>query len=201
MKTAIMIGDSHSQLVFPFLKDRLPFRYEEITSKPGWGIAKYLQDGNLQDLPTADVAIIALGGNNRDMNLQSYGETLERFLDLLSTKVERVVWIGPYHSTDDSVNDRHNSTNLFLKMLLPVSVGYVDVYDLSKNIPKRDKVHFDTAGYKDIVSKIEKKVKTLSTSILPRVWLSHQKVVTPLMFFVPSFMLGLFIPLVGGDDG
>ena len=51
MKTAVMIGDSHSQLVFPFSKDQLPFQYLDIISKPGWGVKKYMNEGIPQSLP------------------------------------------------------------------------------------------------------------------------------------------------------
>jgi hypothetical protein len=201
MKTAIMIGDSHSQLVFPLIKDKLPFRYEEIISKPGWSTKKYLTEGNLDSLPNADVAIIALGGNNQDMDPISYASTVKEFLEVIGKKVKRIVWIGPYHSTTESVDKRHDLTNLYLNMTLPFGIGYVDVYDLSRDIPKRDGVHFYRDGYANIIEKIENKVRTLSTSSSLRVWLSHKKFVTPFVLIIPSIVTGAILTIMEGRGG
>lgn len=188
MKTAVMIGDSHSQLVFPFSKDQLPFQYLDIISNPGWGIKKFMSEGIVQSLPSADVVIVALGGNNRDMNRMSYEGEVDAFLSVLKTKFKRIVWIGPYFSTDESVNRRHALTNVFLKLHLPISVGYIDVYDI-RDIPHRDGVHFNSDGYRQVVDRILPKLMAFSSGILPRVWLSHPKFVIPISTFVTTVVL------------
>jgi lysophospholipase L1-like esterase len=197
MKSAVMIGDSHSQLVFPFAKDELPFFYEEIISKPGWGVKKFMQEGIPQSLPPADVVIVALGGNNQDMDRRSYEQEVDRFLDVLKSKFKRIVWIGPYYSTDKSVNRRHTLTNIFLKLHLPISVGYIETYGI-RDIPHRDGVHFNTDGYKEVVRRILPKLKAQSTGILPRVWLSHPKFVIPISTFATTLVLTFGL---GGRNG
>ena len=197
MKTAVMIGDSHSQLVFPFAKDKLPFKYLDIISKPGWGVKKFMNEGIPQSLPSADVVIVALGGNNFDMDRRSYENEVNQFLQVLEAKFKRIVWIGPYFSTDPNVNRRHALTNVFLKLHLPISVGYIETYGI-RDIPHRDGVHFETNGYKEVVQRIMPKLKAQSLGILPRVWLSHPKFVIPISAFVTTlaFAFGL-----GGRSG
>ena len=192
MKTAVMIGDSHSQLLFPFIKEYLGLNYLDIISEPGWGIKRYMSQGVVQLLPSADVAVVSLGGNNRNMDMISYATEVKEFVDLLQTKFKRIVWIGPFYSDDPDVNFRHARTNIFLKLELPISVGYIDTYDLSKPIVRYDKVHFERDGYKLLVEQIQDKVKTLVHSIRPRVWISHPKVSIPLGVALAMFSFGIF---------
>jgi len=197
MKTAVMIGDSHSQLVFPFAKDKLPFQYLDIISKPGWGVKKFMNEGIPQSLPSADVVIVALGGNNFDMDRRSYENEVKEFLQVLKPKFKRIVWIGPYFSTDESVNRRHALTNVFLKLFLPISVGYIETFSI-RDIPHRDGVHFETNGYREIVERILPKLKAQSLGILPRVWLSHPKFVIPISTFASTLVLAFGL---GGRNG
>ena len=198
MKSAVMIGDSHSQIIFPLLKDKLNLNYKEIISKPGWGIRKYMNENIIESLPEADVVIVSLGGNNFEMTPTAYGEEVQRFLDLLKTKFKRVVWIGPFYSDDQSVNFRHARTNVLLKLDLPISVGYIETYKLSKPLTRRDQVHFTRDGYKEIVSLIEKKAQALTGGSFPRVWISHPKFLIPMGLAVTFFTLGIFS---GDKDG
>ena len=201
MKTGVMIGDSHSQLVFPLLSDKLSLRFEEIISKPGWGVKKFMSEGIPQNLPEADVCIVALGGNNMDMNEASYMASVQQFLDVLKTKYKRIVWIGPYYSTDGGVNRRHYFTNLFLKLHLPISIGYIETYKLGRDIPHRDGVHYRLDGYKALIQLFFKRLNRLVFGIAPRVWLSHPKVGIPFTSAIVSFALLVGIDIVGGESG
>jgi hypothetical protein len=187
-----MIGDSHSQLLFPFIKDHLGLNYLDVISNPGWGIKKFMSRGIIQNLPDADVAVVSLGGNNHNMDMNSYATEIHEFIDLLQTKFKRIVWIGPFYSDDKDVNFRHARTNILLKLELPISVGYIDTYDLSQSFERYDKVHFNRDGYKELVSQIQGKVKTLIYAISPRVWISHPKMLIPFGVAITMFSFGIF---------
>lgn len=198
MKTCVMIGDSHSQIVFPLIKDHLPFEYLDIISNPGWGVKRFMSEGIPQALPPADVCIVALGGNNMDMNENSYLATVNEFLEVLKSKYKRIVWIGPYFSTDESVNTRHAKTNLFLKLNLPITIGYIETYNLGRDIPHRDGVHYNRDGYENLIAQYFSKLKALTTGIAPRVWLSHPKVVIPISTMAMTLLISF---LLGREDG
>ena len=138
--------------------------------------------------PDADVVIVALGGNNFDMDRHSYEQEVDAFLKVLKGKFKRIVWMGPYFSTEPSVNRRHAITNIFLKLHLPISVGYIETYGI-RDIEHRDGVHFNTDGYKEVVRRILPKLLSLSTGITPRVWLSHPKFVIPISAFISTLAL------------
>ena len=196
MKTAVMIGDSHSQIVFPLLTGLLNLNFLEIISEPGWGVKKFMSKGIPQDLPSADICIVALGGNNFDMNNLSYMNTVDEFLDVLKPKFKRIVWIGPYFSTREDVDHRHAVTNLFLKLHLPISVGYIETYKLGREIAHRDGVHYTRDGYKKLIDLYIKKLRGLALGVKPRVWLSHPKFAIPV-----STMIGVFALLAGFSGG
>ena len=161
MKTAVMIGDSHSQIVFPLLKGILNLNFLEIISEPGWGVKKFMSKDIPQNLPSADICIVALGGNNFDMSSNSYMNTVTEFLDVLKPKFKRIVWIGPYFATREDVDRRHAITNLFLKLHLPISVGYIETYKLGREIPHYDGVHYKRDGYQQLVELFITKLKSL----------------------------------------
>ena len=198
MKTAVMIGDSHSQIVFPLLKEKLPFQFDGVVSKPGWGIRKFMQENIIPSLPNAEICIVGLGGNNMNTDSVSYGAELASFLDLLKSKYKRIVWIGPYFSTDESVNTRHAKTNLFLKLNLPITIGYIETYNLGRDIPHRDGVHYNRDGYENLIAQYFSKLKGLTTGIAPRVWLSHPKVVIPVSTMAMTLLISF---LLGREDG
>ena len=193
MKTAVMIGDSHSQIVFPLLKEKLPFQFDAVVSKPGWGIRKFMQENIIPSLPNAEICIVGLGGNNMNTDSVSYGAELASFLDLLKSKYKRIVWIGPYFSDEESVNKRHYWTNAFLKVALPSNIGYIDVYDISKPISRQDGVHSNRSGYETIVSQILPRLEQLSTASSFVLWLKQPHVILSVGIAVASFVIGVVL--------
>lgn len=149
MKTAVMIGDSHSQLVFPALKKLLDMDVLESVSKPGWGVKKFMNSYDLDSLPPADVYIVALGGNNFDMNIMSYIGSVDSFLGKIASKAGRIIWISPFQADNQSVEDRHVKTFEFLDQGLPRDVKYIDVYTPSVDVPTKDsmEVHYSRSDY------------------------------------------------------
>jgi hypothetical protein len=150
MKSAVMIGDSHSQLVFPALKKLLNMDVLDSVSKPGWGVKKFMNSFDLDSLPPADVYIVALGGNNHDMNMISYLSSVDAFLGKIAQKAGRIVWISPFQADNQPVEDRHVATFDFLEKGLPRDVKYIDVYTPSVSVPTKDnmQVHYSRSDYK-----------------------------------------------------
>ena len=195
MKTAVMVGDSHSQIVFPALKEMLEVNVLESVSKPGWGVKKFLNDYDLSTLPKADVYIIALGGNNQDMNVLSYIGHVDSFLGKIGQKTSKIVWISPFQADNVSVDDRHRETFRFLEQGLPFDVKYLDVYSSSAVVPTKDsmKVHYNRADYYDFARKIAPSIQMVANVPKVVLLLMKGKSLTLLAFSIVGFTLSLLV--------
>ena len=163
---AVLIGDSHSQIVFPRLKQQLGFEVLVEESRPGWGVKRFLSSGLVGQLPQSDVVFVALGGNNQNLT-DSYRQEVKSFLNAIQKSSQKVIWIGPYYSTESSVQRRHKWTNELLLTMLSGSTLYIPMMSLSKNFIPRDGVHYSAQDYSRMVEMISRKVKFFSLLPLP----------------------------------
>ena len=195
MKTAVMIGDSHSQLVFPALESLLGMNVLESVSKPGWGVKKFMNSYDLDSLPPADVYIVALGGNNFDMNIMSYIARVDSFLGQIGQKTKKIVWISPFQADNVSVDARHKKTLRFLEQGLPFDVKLIDVYSPSATVPTKDsmKVHYNRSDYYDFAQRIAPVIQRVAN--LPKVvlLLMKGKSLAFLTFSLVGFTLSLLV--------
>ncbi len=147
-----LIGDSHSQALFPRLRPALEAQGYTIVhevSKPGWGAKKFVQEG-LASVPRGTQAVIvSLGGNNRNLD-PSYGEEVGQFLQAIGTD-KPIVWIGPATSEMTIAADtgqRHEWTADYLQGVLPSQgIKFIDSRPFTMYNHRDDGVHFNRDGY------------------------------------------------------
>ena len=160
MKIAL-IGDSHTQIVWPVLKPILEQHGHTITTtqaNSGWSAKKYLSTGKVDMVSEGDpdAVIVGLGGNNHDLS-ESYGETLRQFLDKIGRN-RKIVWIGAYASDmekAESTGKRHEWTGDYMAKILPKEgVHFIDPRDISRTGHRDDGVHFPREGYKGLVAEM-----------------------------------------------
>lgn len=193
MKNRIaMIGDSHSQILFPLLASSLRSKGHEIVyqvSNAGWGVKSYNQRPDIvSDLVQTDpdVVIVSLGGNNQKTD-DRYREDVKTFIKSLGAK--SIVWIGPFYSTRDDVQRRHQWTDLWLKHRLPSSARYIQTMDISKD-GHTDQVHFTRSKYKQIHDYVLSKISIPIR--LPPVLYRHRKPI------IATLTLGLVFGIYKG---
>ena len=170
-----MIGDSHSQILFPNLRSMFEDNGHSVVyqvSRAGWGVKSFLEAPDIlsalvESNPTT--IIVSLGGNNHTMD-SGYGEQVKRFLSILGRKT--IFWIAPFFSTRPDVQERHEWTDNWLKKHLPSRVRYIRTMDMVQH-GHRDQVHFTPAIYRDISQNIFEQIK-LPIS-LPPVLYRHRK--------------------------
>ena len=147
-----LIGDSHSQALFPRLRPVLEAAGHTIVhevSNPGWGAKKFVNEG-LASVPRGTQAVIvSLGGNNQNLG-QSYGEDVARFLISIGTD-KPIVWIGPATSEMTIAADtgqRHEWTADYLQGVLPSKgIKFIDARPFTMQHHRDDGVHFTHEGY------------------------------------------------------
>lgn len=150
MKIAL-IGDSHSQAVFPRLVPLLEAEGHEVVwqvSKPGWGARSLLSAGSAAPPAETEAVMVSLGGNNHDLS-DSYGETVDAFLDGMQGL--RVAWVGPAASDASiapSTAARHEWTARFLgPHLRKRGIAFIDARRFTREGHRNDGVHFTSAAY------------------------------------------------------
>jgi len=157
MKLAL-IGDSHTQIVWPLLKpilEKSGYTVVSQQSQAGWGAKNYVSTGEVETVKRsgADVVIVGLGGNNHNLT-DDYQATVDQFLKGLG-RGKTIVWLGPYSSdlqTAASTAQRHEWTSNYLQRYLPSQgVVWVDTRSLSKTGHRSDGVHFPRSEYQRIV--------------------------------------------------
>ena len=154
----ILIGDSHSQLHFNYIMELVEgLNPIERHSKPGWGSKSYLESDLLDALPSAATAIVALGGNNQELN-DSFDQRVSDLLKRLGQAgISNIVWLGPFWSDPAKradVLERHEWTNERLKQILPGNVAYIEMMEISKDTPTTDGVHFSASRYKEMIQRL-----------------------------------------------
>ena len=162
MKVAL-IGDSHSQALFPRLRDSLTQQgYEVISmvSKPGWGAKRFVDEGLAIVPAEAEGIVVSLGGNNHNLT-SDYGRQVDTFISSVGP-TKRIVWVGPATSDASiapSVAQRHEWTADYLKDILPSrGIKFIDSRPFTKAGHREDGVHFTAAGYDLWAEKIQKPV-------------------------------------------
>lgn len=163
MKFAL-IGDSHTQVIFPKLIPLIEEDGNEVAlSKPkaGWTLEKHINNNLENELNTSnpDVVIFSLGGNNRQLD-KGYMETVKKGIKLAQKSgVKAIFWVSPMFSLDDDVELRHKWTHIKLKNKLPLyGVKYINVRPYTKDGFQSDNVHFVNSKYKELANYIHKKL-------------------------------------------
>ena len=147
-----LIGDSHSQVLFPNLVKKLEADGHSIVgveSRAGWSAQRFIDSNVKSRLKDAnpDLTIFSLGGNNRDLDLQSYRNTVRT----LRSGIGNSIWLGPFPSTVRSVDDRHRWTDDALNKILSSS-KYISLMGTSISGLSSDGVHFTPTSYRKIIN-------------------------------------------------
>lgn len=172
MKIAL-IGDSHSQAVFPLLSRMLKEAGNDIVlqiSKPGWDILSFQKEGKLESLLSEakpDMVIYSLGGNNQELS-ETYISKLDWIAGIARSANEnvKIVYVGPAKSLRADVERRHFFTNNIIKRYCSENgIKFIDVYPVTTNGHRDDKVHFDSNTYKKWASYVMNNIGNVSTEI------------------------------------
>ena len=191
MKIAL-IGDSHTQVVWPVLTPILEQQGHTITStqaNAGWSAKKYLSTGAVdrvnQDDP--DAVIVGLGGNNHDLS-DRYGETIKEFVDRLGRN-RKIIWMGAYTSDlqkAESTAKRHEWTSDYLGRILPKeNVFFIDTRPISKTGHRDDGVHFTRDEYKRMVKEM---TPDILSALMGRGVVRYMKKSLPLIMVISSIV-------------
>ena len=159
-----LIGDSHTQVIFPNLIPLLEQSGNEVVlSKPkaGWTLEKHINNNLEEELINSnpDVVVFSLGGNNRNLT-KTYIETVKKGIKIArNSGAKDIYWISPMFSLDEEVEKRHKWTHIQLMNKLPLYlVKYINVRPLTQDGFQSDKVHFINSKYKELANYIYKKL-------------------------------------------
>lgn len=159
MKIALL-GDSHSQALFPRLEGPLIQQgYEVISSvsQPGWGVKKFVDQGMATVPPEAEGVVISLGGNNHNLT-SDYERQVDRFLASIGP-TKRIVWVGPAASVREDVSHRHEWTADTLSKILPSKgIKFIDSRSYTAAGHRDDGVHFTQSGYDYWASQVQRPI-------------------------------------------
>jgi lysophospholipase L1-like esterase len=158
-----LIGDSHSQALWPRLRTSLEAAGHTIVlqeANPGWSEATYLkEDGYLNAggigarirAARPDLVVFELGGNNQVLDAANYRKNAEALVGLAQNAGASVLWFGPPTSDAARAPDterRHAATTrLQAGLLTRLGAYWVDSRPLTQTGHRADGVHFDTGGY------------------------------------------------------
>lgn len=178
MATVALIGDSHSQALWPLVEKALAAAGYEVVLKEanaGWSEASYRS--KKPTLPTSlasarpDVVVIALGGNAQPSRGESaYRADVEWLVNAAKTAgAGRIVWFGPATSDariDPDTASRHEQTAEMQARILPaLGVEWHDSRPLTTSGHRSDGVHFTTSAYSRWAQDITSKVTAPPTSL------------------------------------
>ena len=151
-----LVGDSHSQAVFPILSKLLRERGDDIVlqiSKPGWDIVSFKKEGKLESSlieANPDMVIFSLGGNNQILS-ERYNDELDWITGIARKANENVniIYVGPAKSLRIDVERRHQFTNNMIRRYCNEhNIKFIDVYPITMSGHRDDKVHFNSDTYK-----------------------------------------------------
>lgn len=160
MKTVALIGDSHTQVTFPMIRDEIEktgkYKVVQQESKAGWGVKKFISDGVVNRLQRSnpDLVIFSLGGNNHDLKQNSYQNVISQ---ILSPTGGRFLWVSPTTSIRSDVENRHAWTDSFLQSLIP-SRKYISIRPESSIGHRSDNVHYTRSQYRIIADKVAQEI-------------------------------------------
>jgi hypothetical protein len=165
-----LIGDSHSETHFKYITDLLEASgHQVVFSYPrrGWGAKSFINEGVLDNIAESEpnAAIVALGGNNHELDEEKYTGRIEALLDhLKNAGVRRVVWMGPFITLAEiaeSTAKRHDWTRDFQeKYFANKPINWIDMYPHSTVGHYSDGVHFTGKEYKRMIEEITPQIKT-----------------------------------------
>lgn len=165
-----LIGDSHSETHFNYIKDLLESEGHQIVfsyPKRGWGAKTFISKGVLNDIADSqpNAAVIALGGNNQELDEEKYKGRIEDLLThLKNAGIRRVVWMGPFVTLANiaaSTAKRHDWTRDFQdKYFANKPINWIDMYPHSATGHYDDGVHFKGKEYKRMIDAIAPQLKT-----------------------------------------
>jgi lysophospholipase L1-like esterase len=177
MPTLALIGDSHTQALWPRVSKALaPSGYTVVLqeAQPGWSEASFRSKKS--DLPARlvdarpEVVVIELGGNAQKVG-DAYAEDVRWLVSAAKDAgAQRILWYGPATSVASINQDaatRHERTAEAQKTLLPaLGVEWHDSRPLTLTDQRSDGVHFTNAGYDrwaaDIVASVLKPPSALA---------------------------------------
>jgi len=193
MKFAL-IGDSHAQVIFPNLQKLLENDgHEVVLSKPkaGWTIEKHIDNGLELEMTNSDpdIVLYSLGGNNRDLDTNSYKKKIKKGIDIAKKSgAKKILWVSPFYSFDQEVEDRHRWTHLYLKNKSPIlGIEYINLRETSKDGHTSDNVHFKNEKYREMANLIYNKIPKFV--ILPLTLQPYK----PLIYLGCAFLFFKFI--------
>jgi lysophospholipase L1-like esterase len=150
-RTVNVIGDSHTAVLGPRLKQLLDGDDVWFVSYPGFSTARVLTALETQEefdgtvLRPADLTIVILGGNDfGDRN--SERSNLLEFLG--ARRAGKILWAGPAHSKDAGVDARHRAqADSQQDQLELLRIDWIDSYPVTQTGHGPDGVHFRPSGY------------------------------------------------------
>lgn len=159
-----LVGDSHTQVVWPLLASLLESMGHRIVlqrSQPGWDVKSYQKEGILGGQLAAvhpDLVIYGLGGNNFELS-DAYNA---RIAYIRSITPNALLWVGPAHAKDPSVAHRHDWTADYLKSNVS---PFLDIRPYTQTGHRSDGVHFEPATYRNWARIVADKVAGLGGAI------------------------------------
>jgi hypothetical protein len=142
-----ILGDSHTQALGPRLESRLLGHSVTYEAFPGYNTKRTTESASIPY--GQDKVVLALGGNDFGSQ-ESARASLVAAVRARNPKA-RIVWFGPFHSTDATVDARHAAQTAAQKSQLPaLGVTWVDTRPLSPPDHAPDGVHFTGTGYSKI---------------------------------------------------
>jgi len=159
-----LIGDSHSQITFPILRDRLAkdgHEIVEMVSNAGWSEDTYLSNPyeiyRITD-KKPDVVVVALGGNNQKLSNDVYEYIVNALLNRLGFfDGTKIIWISPAYAKNIDVNRRHDWTTEWLLSNHKRFV-VIDSRPYTQENHRDDGVHFTKKGYDQWIDGIYPKI-------------------------------------------
>jgi len=166
---AALIGDSHSTVTFEYLRPFLEENGVEVSyykPKVGWSARAFItrDDVNIRDLPQGlDVAVIALGGNNSELDDAKYFPRLDTFIDRLKESgIKRIVWLGPMYTDAtkaDSTAKRHDYTREAQRRYFDGKKWHwIDMYPYSQSGHSSDGIHFTRSTYEQMIESTKEEI-------------------------------------------
>ncbi len=192
MTNTALIGDSHSVTHFKFLQPYLEengFNIAYYKPKSGWSARAFItrDDVNIRDMPQGiTTAVIALGGNNAELDDQKYFARLDTFIARLKESgVKRIVWLGPMvtdATIDPNTAKRHDYTrDAQARYFANKPYVWIDMYPHSSEGHYDDGIHFRSSQYEHMIEQTRKQIKN---GISLPIWL-----IKPRYYWIPLLMI------------
>jgi len=175
MKKYVLIGDSHAQVVFPLLQNKLETLGYHVYSKAnaGWSLKKHLENGLSTIIATEQPTdiVLSVGGNNFDLT-DNYTNTINSILEIAkNNNVQRLYWVSPTYSIRDDVQQRHEWTSNYLATHLPRKVKFIDIRPITTTGHQNDGVHYKVSTYQNVADYIFSKIESRAiTPISNKIW-------------------------------